>query len=457
FSDLHIPVHADDVYLNGNPVSHVEQADDVAIWSMSPEGLQDKLNHFFRWCQLNSMVISVKKTKWMLFGPLPPLLPIFLIDSKRIELVPSYKYVRLNFTSVHRYILQAIYNIKAGKARNVTHATFALEPAIGCLPPQEGITLYMARIDPHLIFGCKIVLDIDLTLLEDLENVQHLYLRRLLGVNRRSTLAFLFTELGIEPIRYRHIKLALSYLHSLLSLQGHRLVTDALAHSFHLVRMGQPAWISDLRNVLCHLPVPVLCTVDNLADPEALPHIIKEVELSCEESLSSMVRDSVKAHLLHNRTDYNEMGLPALLSATMSLCPYLKVLNVPKHRHAFTHLLLSCHCLSVERLRYNEWYRPPIPRIWRLCRFCRLSIEDECHALLQCRQDVTLVYLRERYLADIGVAAPELTLLRQTLSDYDFLKRLLFNVRVMSVTAKYVYDVLNVFSGHEPYVPSPDL
>ncbi|KAJ3871360.1 hypothetical protein F5051DRAFT_303183, partial [Lentinula edodes] len=33
FSDLDIPIHNNDVLLNGLPVSHVEQADDVAIWS----------------------------------------------------------------------------------------------------------------------------------------------------------------------------------------------------------------------------------------------------------------------------------------------------------------------------------------------------------------------------------------------------------------------------------------
>ncbi|KAK0440449.1 uncharacterized protein EV420DRAFT_1252707, partial [Desarmillaria tabescens] len=47
-------------------------------------------------------------------------------------------------------------------------------------------------------------------------------------------------------------------------------------------------------------------------------------------------------------------------------------------------LLLSSHVLGVEVLRWSERYRPYIPRDWRLWRFCRVTVEDEPHALLVC-------------------------------------------------------------------------
>jgi len=46
--------------------------------------------------------------------------------------------------------------------------------------------------------------------------------------------------------------------------------------------------------------------------------------------------------------------------------------------------MLSTHALAVERLRYQERYRAPVPHAWRLCRFCRVEVEDEVHVLLKC-------------------------------------------------------------------------
>jgi hypothetical protein len=45
---------ADDIILHGAAISHLEQADDVALFSTTHAGLQRKLNLFFRWCKLNS-------------------------------------------------------------------------------------------------------------------------------------------------------------------------------------------------------------------------------------------------------------------------------------------------------------------------------------------------------------------------------------------------------------------
>lgn len=144
FTDLNIPDHKDNIALYGIRVSHVKQADDVAMWSTSPEALQIKLDAFFKWCSLNLMTVSVKKTKWMLFGPIRSCTPSFTINGESIEWVDQYKYVGVLFTSTARNIFASFYPSKAGKARNVTQAIFAMELLMGCIPPKEGITLYWA-------------------------------------------------------------------------------------------------------------------------------------------------------------------------------------------------------------------------------------------------------------------------------------------------------------------------
>src|SRR6202044_3681248 len=104
----------------------------------------------------------------------------------------------------------------ASKACRVACACFALNSFIGTLPPKEGRQLYMARVDPMLTIGCEVVLDVEDALVQELMDVQHLFLRRLLGVGQHSMLATLFTETGILPLRFRRAKLAIGYLIYLL-------------------------------------------------------------------------------------------------------------------------------------------------------------------------------------------------------------------------------------------------
>lgn len=86
---------------------------------------------------------------------------------------------------------------------------------------------------------------------------------------------------------------------------------------------------------------------------------------------------------------------------------YLMFLVIPAHRRAFTSIMFSSNAFAVERLRcqWGERYRAPVPREWRLCRFCRASVEDEVHALMECRGDNwhDLVSVREAMRLDVTV------------------------------------------------------
>ncbi|KAJ7820549.1 hypothetical protein B0H13DRAFT_2130073 [Mycena leptocephala] len=133
-----------------------------------------------------------------------------------VPLVPEFKYVGIWFTSVHANIFARHYAIKASKSRSVANAIFALKHRIGSLPVREGLLLYKARMDCHLTSGCELSLDTD-ALVSELVESQHLFLRRLLGLNPRSMIAILFTETGIMPVRMRRLLLALGRLEYMLS------------------------------------------------------------------------------------------------------------------------------------------------------------------------------------------------------------------------------------------------
>ncbi|KAJ7288689.1 hypothetical protein C8J57DRAFT_1047082, partial [Mycena rebaudengoi] len=75
---------------------------------------------------------------------------------------------------------------------------------IGCLLPADGIRLYMARVDPHLTFGCEVCLDTEADNLGKPMHARHKlkFIRRLLGLHDHSILALLFTEAGIFSLTY---------------------------------------------------------------------------------------------------------------------------------------------------------------------------------------------------------------------------------------------------------------
>jgi hypothetical protein len=91
-----------------------------------------------------------------------------------------------------------------------------VEDAAGRLIPKEFKTLYMARVDCHLIHECEVSPDSDDVHLKELCAVQTDFLCQVLNIHSNSMLAPLFTETGIMPLCIRRLLLLLGYLQHLL-------------------------------------------------------------------------------------------------------------------------------------------------------------------------------------------------------------------------------------------------
>ncbi|KAJ6467184.1 hypothetical protein C8R47DRAFT_1056195 [Mycena vitilis] len=105
-------------------------------------------------------------------------------------------------------------------------------------------------------------------------------------------------------------------------------------------------------------------------------------------------------------------------------------------------------------MRYPGRYRAAAPRHMRLCRFCRMAVEDEAHALLVCTAHDRLRPLRESFLRDIyndiggfqGKWTPG--------QPYEFLKWLLSSRRIVVRLAKFVAETLAVYDSYPRYIPA---
>ncbi|KAJ7150247.1 hypothetical protein C8R46DRAFT_816975, partial [Mycena filopes] len=376
------PADGDDISLSGIVISHIEHADDVALFSTTAAGLQRRLNSFISWCNANSMVISVKKTEWMLFGPFPRTTPSMYVNGNTVALVHEYKFVGIWFTSVKRNIFDRHFRVKASKASGIAHASFTVDSMIGTLPPREGIQLYMARVDPHLISGCEVALDVTSRLVTKLEKPQLRFLRRLLGLNPRSMRAVLFTETGLLPIRYRRAIIVLQHAKYWAQLPDDHYAHAAYMESLRLSAQGHVSWAADLRSVLGAFPIPVACPESALESGESIDAVISAVESSCDQTMQGELDRSARTYLLRRRLEVDDKGNRR--TVVLRFRHYLRIVSA-SHRKAFTRFLLSDHKLSVEALRHTDRYRKYIiPRAWRLCRFCQMEVEDETHAALVC-------------------------------------------------------------------------
>ncbi|KAJ7185044.1 hypothetical protein C8R46DRAFT_832356, partial [Mycena filopes] len=208
-SDFILAYHPKDVELNGVPICQVEHADDILTASSCPSGFQIHLNDSQSWVDRNGCESSIPKCLCQRFGPKQKYSPLFHLGGNKIAQVQKACYLGICFETGAKCIWREQYKVKAKKASTAANVLLGLNRFVGTLPAWDMRTLYMARVDPYLIAGCEICLDVNEQGLRLLEKVQCKFLRRMLGIGSRSLKVVLFSETGIWPIRYRRAHLAL--------------------------------------------------------------------------------------------------------------------------------------------------------------------------------------------------------------------------------------------------------
>ncbi|KAJ7214153.1 hypothetical protein C8J57DRAFT_1255901 [Mycena rebaudengoi] len=93
---------------------------------------------------------------------------------------------------------------------------------------------------------CEVRLGVESDLLKPVEDVQIEFLRRIMGVNKRSLIAPLFTGTGLVPLHFRGLILALTHLKYLLAMNDDRYVKAAARDSVLLLDSGKASLAMDL-------------------------------------------------------------------------------------------------------------------------------------------------------------------------------------------------------------------
>lgn len=117
-------------------------------------------------------------------------------------------------------------------------------------------------------------------------------------------------------------------------------------------------------------------------------------------------------------------------------------------------MVLSSHSLASERMRWAERYRGPVPREWRLCRFCHEFVEDAVHAMFVCVHPELMV-TRNVFLEKLYKECPDL---EGQYSDAGlFFRDLIPLRRITPLLGKLAFDVLEIYEKVPILVIDPAL
>ncbi|KAJ7051588.1 hypothetical protein C8F01DRAFT_1339221 [Mycena amicta] len=458
-SDLAVRQRQGDLQLNGHTINMLAHADDILNLSSLMQAMQHHLNDSQAWADDNGCETSIAKYLSQVFNGRRKIDPAatFEMNGRTLSNVEKAVYLGIWLKSGTHSIWEEQYIVQSQKARRAANIILGLERFLERIDVWQARDMYMARVDPYLIAGCEIFPDVDAKSLRRLQKVENMYLRRILGLGSRSLTVVLFSETGIWPIQYRRVFLALKYLRYLLSLHATdqnpaRPAWHALHESIELAGRRKTSWILHLRKALSRLTPHVEFSIaEIMTRPEMVEDTMKNVEHSLHSWITTKISESSRvSELLASRVEYDsETG--KLIKRPLFFRHYLRV-AAPNHRIALTRFVLSSHPLAVERRRWKERRRPEVPREWRLCRFCKVEVEDPAHAMFLCSHP-PLTAIREVFLAKLYADAPDIRGACST--PIEFFQRVLANRDVTPLLAKHAYETTKIFETTPIYLVYP--
>ena len=88
------------VQIDTKIIAYLLWADDLVLFSNSPNGLQKQLDNLFNFTCKNQLVVNTTKTKVMKFGNDTEIDVTFTFNGKKVDIVQEYKYLGIIFSSV---------------------------------------------------------------------------------------------------------------------------------------------------------------------------------------------------------------------------------------------------------------------------------------------------------------------------------------------------------------------
>ncbi|VDB85252.1 unnamed protein product [Peniophora sp. CBMAI 1063] len=450
-SDFCPPEDEQDPIIAGVRMPILTHADDMVGMKLGDRGMQALLSYVGRYSSRSQVVTNAIKTKMLCVGPIPKHPTTFHLQGIPIQYVTEADYIGIPCCTTVKDFFDLVYERAAARANWAALAITGARSVVGRLRPVDAKTLYDARVDCYQILAADVVPDIG-SKIDALEKIQQAFARRVLGLRKRSLIIPLYTELGMVPIRYRRLKLALRFLRYVVTQPAGRYVRLAMQEAIQMFDAGIPGWLGDLRHALLRLPHPVELPKNTrtLWNPATADDLIRSVDASLHAELQDAIMTYPRLYLLRDRTEPQKRGRPT--KPVLQLRHYLISITDDDERIALTKLLVSDHPFALEQFRWsstrNGIERLKVAREDRLCRLCGLAVESPEHALLVCEGVQELIDARKAFAEQVRVACPDFVNSLPSLDAETVLVALISTAEVAVLLGAFTKTVFNIYDSY---------
>ncbi len=345
-------------------------ADDLVLFSHTPQGLQDHLDKLHQYCAKWQLIVNNLKTKVLIFSKKRiPCSATFTIGGSEIEIATKYKYLGTLYSTV-KQVDETIAYI----TNNCSRALYKIRThckELGQLPPSTALELFDSLIAPLLDYGSEIWYRDSIA--KRLETLHLRYLKRILKVRQQTPTLAVYGELGRYPLNIRLRCNVLKYLHRAYSFSSDSIHGRVVKMLCRLKAQGKANWLTKAESVFNDLQLSTNITMDIFLSKS-------------ESSIKTLIKNSLQKEyamqwecLVKDINKQPKLRTYCTFKTNIKLEPYLSLV-IPKQRMAISRFRCSAHHLHIETGRHHK---PKIPVDNRTCSECKV-LEDEMHHLIHC-------------------------------------------------------------------------
>ena len=354
-------------------------ADDVALLSTSPRGLQAQLNSLKICCERLKLSVNKNKTKIMVFrkGGFLAERERWYFENEILEVVNKYCYLGFNFTTKLSFEIGTSHLVAKGK--KAVYLVCRVFQNCKEMCPSTFFKLFDSKVLPILLYSSEIW---GYQRLDLIERVHMLACKRFLGVPLKTPNKMVYGELGRYPLYINSSVRCIRYWFKVLQMEPNRLPRQAYSMLVLLDESGKRNWVTCIKELLQSLGFDYVWRDQGVLNTGGFLKSFRQRmidKFTQEWNLTVRHKDRYVIY--------------SSVTSNFGRADYIDNIDIYCFRVALCQIRLGVLPINNNMNRYGD-----NPRV-SMCPFCPSQIEDEKHFLTICPE---YEYLRVRFLGNLN-------------------------------------------------------